>query len=43
LVVERQVRVLDFGLAVAREHLDEAGDDVVGTLAYMAPEVLEAV
>jgi hypothetical protein len=41
LVVEGQVKVLDFGLAVGREHLDETDGNVVGTLAYMAPEVLE--
>ncbi len=39
LVVEGQVKVLDFGLAVAHAHVAE--DDVVGTLAYMAPEVLD--
>lgn len=45
-VVGGQVRVLDFGLAVASEYLkadkpDEADERVVGTLAYMAPEVLQ--
>ncbi|MFW5748120.1 MAG: serine/threonine-protein kinase PknK [Chloroflexota bacterium] len=39
LVVDGQVKVLDFGLAVAREHLNE-DDEAAGTLAYMAPEVL---
>ncbi len=41
LVVDGQVKVLDFGLAVAREHLNETNGQVAGTLAYMAPEVLE--
>ncbi|MCL4299270.1 MAG: protein kinase [Anaerolineae bacterium] len=41
LVVNGQVKVLDFGLAVVREHLKETSRDIVGTLAYMAPEVLE--
>ncbi len=41
LVVKGQVKVLDFGLARARTHLTEASRDIVGTLAYMAPEVLE--
>ncbi|MGB1285152.1 MAG: serine/threonine-protein kinase PknK [Aggregatilineales bacterium] len=42
LVVEGQVRVLDFGLAGAREYRqDEGGVDVAGTLAYMAPEVMQ--
>lgn len=43
-VVEGQVKVLDFGLAVARDYLKGdggSGDEVVGTLAYMAPEVLQ--
>lgn len=41
-VVDGQVKVLDFGLAVAREFLDqEDGDRLVGTLAYMAPEMLQ--
>jgi tetratricopeptide (TPR) repeat protein len=34
-----QLKVLDFGLAVAREALTE-NDETVGTIAYMAPEVL---
>ncbi len=39
-VVEGHVKVLDFGLAISREYLlqDDAG--IVGTLDYMAPEVL---
>lgn len=40
MTVDRQAKVLDFGLAVARAHLDETSEGVVGTLAYMAPEVL---
>lgn len=39
LVVKDQVKVLDFGLAVAREHLHEE-ENSGGTIAYMAPEVL---
>lgn len=35
------VKVVDFGLAVAHNHLDE--ENVAGTLAYMAPEVLQGV
>jgi tetratricopeptide (TPR) repeat protein len=35
-----QLRVLDFGLAVARERAD-AVEDLAGTLQYIAPEVLE--
>jgi serine/threonine protein kinase len=40
LVADGQVRVLDFGLAIAREELAEGREAIVGTLAYMAPEVL---
>jgi predicted ATPase len=40
MVVADAVKVLDFGLAVAREHLGET-NETVGTLAYMAPEVLQ--
>jgi serine/threonine protein kinase/tetratricopeptide (TPR) repeat protein len=35
-----QLRVLDFGLAVARERADLV-EDLAGTLQYIAPEVLE--
>lgn len=41
LVVEGQVRVLDFGLAVAREVIQPEGEYLTGTLAYLAPEVLQ--
>ncbi|MEP7287794.1 MAG: protein kinase [Chloroflexota bacterium] len=37
LVINGQVKVLDFGLSVAREQADSAP---TGTLAYMAPELL---
>lgn len=40
LVVDGQVKVLDFGLAAAREQIKE-DDAVVGTLVYLAPEVLQ--
>ncbi|MBZ0282410.1 MAG: protein kinase [Anaerolineae bacterium] len=41
MVVNGEVKVLDFGLAVAWEYQrDRASDGVEGTLAYMAPEVL---
>jgi eukaryotic-like serine/threonine-protein kinase len=36
LVVDKQVRVLDFGLSAARDQ----GEEMSGTLAYMAPELL---
>ncbi|MBC7810281.1 MAG: serine/threonine protein kinase, partial [Burkholderiales bacterium] len=38
LVIDGQVKVLDFGLATLREQT--ANDDTIGTLAYMSPEVL---
>src|SRR5690606_12374779 len=41
LVSNGQVKVLDFGLAVAQEYLKSADDVVAGTLAYMAPEVIQ--
>jgi tetratricopeptide (TPR) repeat protein len=41
LVVNGQVKVLDFGLAIARQYLTNDTAHVVGTLAYMAPEVLQ--
>lgn len=40
LVVDGQVKVLDFGLAVARDQISAQGDEVAGTLEYMAPELL---
>ena len=43
LVIDGNVRVLDFGLAVHAEHLRHPQDDgnvISGTLGYMAPEVL---
>jgi tetratricopeptide (TPR) repeat protein len=39
-VVEGRVKVLDFGLAAARQVLEQGDERVVGTLAYMAPEML---
>jgi tetratricopeptide (TPR) repeat protein/tRNA A-37 threonylcarbamoyl transferase component Bud32 len=41
LVINGQVKVLDFGLAAAQEYLTTSEDVVAGTLAYMAPEVLQ--
>ncbi len=44
LVKDGQVKVLDFGLAVEHDtrdtNEDNSGEELVGTLAYMAPEVL---
>ena len=42
LVVDDQVKVLDFGLSIMyeRTQTDETDDATVGTLAYMAPEML---
>ncbi len=39
LVAGEQVRVLDFGLATAWDR-EDADEEIVGTLGYMAPEVL---
>lgn len=39
-VVDSQVKVLDFGLAAAQEFLGPQEEFVVGTLAYLAPELL---
>ena len=39
LVVDQQVKLLDFGLAVVRGHV-EPEDRVVGTLGYLAPELI---
>ncbi|MBC7870825.1 MAG: DUF2791 family P-loop domain-containing protein [Chitinophagaceae bacterium] len=41
LVVDGKVKVLDFGLAAPRDRNDRGGSDAIGTLAYMAPEVLQ--
>lgn len=39
-----QVKLLDFGLAIARQFIsDKESDTVSGTLAYMAPEVLQGI
>jgi eukaryotic-like serine/threonine-protein kinase len=46
MIKNGQVKVLDFGLAVARQYLGdsspEADEGVIGTLAYMAPEVIQS-
>ncbi len=44
LVQDGQIRVLDFGLAVAQDDAQQINDEsdvVVGTLAYIAPEILK--
>lgn len=41
LVFGGQVKVLDFGLAVAQDLIEPGQEHAVGTLAYMAPEVLQ--
>lgn len=41
LVKDSLVKVLDFGLAVTHDYISNHDPGVVGTLAYMAPEVLE--
>ncbi len=40
LVQDGHVKVLDFGLAVARSEYDAPQNQAAGTLAYMSPEVL---
>lgn len=40
LVVNGRVKVLDFGLAVAHEHLQPEREEISGTAAYLAPELL---
>ena len=40
MVVDGRVKVLDFGVSILREHDAESGKLIVGTLAYMAPELL---
>lgn len=41
VVVRDQVRLLDFGLSAHRRVLDADSDHLSGTLAYMAPEILQ--
>jgi serine/threonine protein kinase len=41
MVVDGRVKVLDFGVSTLRERDTEHGKIIVGTLAYMAPELLE--
>lgn len=42
LVVDGQVKLLDFGLSIMHEHAPSPSEDdpMVGTLAYMPPEIL---
>jgi eukaryotic-like serine/threonine-protein kinase len=42
VVIDGHVKVLDFGLAIAQDYLAASQDVVVGTLAYIAPEVLQS-
>lgn len=35
-----QVKVLDFGLSILKDRIDQTSTDTQGTLAYMAPEVI---
>ncbi len=42
LIVDGGVKLLDFGLAVAREQLKDNEENTAGTLAYMSPELLQA-
>jgi eukaryotic-like serine/threonine-protein kinase len=42
LVVDEQVRVLDFGLAVAYDDTIDA-EEIAGTMTYIAPEVLQGM
>ena len=39
LVVDGQVKVLDFGIAIARQQAGENSDVLTGTITYMAPEL----
>lgn len=41
MVVNDSVKVLDFGLAAARNQLEANEETAVGTVAYMSPEVLQ--
>lgn len=41
LFVDGQMKVLDFGLAIVHGHLPDEQSGVAGTIAYMAPEVLQ--
>lgn len=41
MVTEGRVRVLDFGLSVVQGQGEEEEEEVAGTLAYIAPEVLQ--
>jgi eukaryotic-like serine/threonine-protein kinase len=40
LVADGQVKVLDFGLSVFYEQAETPEDEIAGTLAYLAPEVI---
>jgi serine/threonine protein kinase len=42
MVVDGRVKVLDFGVSILREREANDGRFIVGTLAYMAPELLGA-
>lgn len=36
-----QVKLLDFGLSLARSHVQEKPEEIAGTLSYMAPELFQ--
>ena len=43
MVIDGRVKVLDFGLAEALDHVASATGGVSGTLGYLAPEILKGV
>lgn len=43
MVIDNQIKVLDFGLAAVRTGASTDDTEAVGTIAYMAPEVLQSI